>query len=155
MKKYFQKLYQYNAWADQRVLECLKTQKTSDAKILSLMGHVMAAQMLWLHRIRNLSPPAVALWGNYSLDELMALQEKSKKEWLMYIEREENFDRDLHYTNYTGSPFTNSVEIIMIHVVNHSTYHRAQVAMLLRQGGMEPVNTDFITYDRVIRGQLS
>lgn len=155
MKKYFQKLYQYNGWADQRVLECLKTQKISDVKILSLMGHVMAAQMLWLHRIKNLLPPAVALWGNYSLDELMALHEKTKKEWLTYIEREENFDRDLHYTNYTGSLFTNSVEIIMIHVVNHSTYHRAQVAMLLRQGGMEPVNTDFITYDRVIRGQLS
>jgi uncharacterized damage-inducible protein DinB len=42
----------------------------------------------------------------------------------------------------------------MIHLVNHSTYHRAQIATLLRQGGLEPVNTDFITYDRVVTGQL-
>ena len=42
----------------------------------------------------------------------------------------------------------------MIHLVNHSSYHRAQIAMLLRQKGMEPINTDFITYDRVKRGQL-
>ena len=44
--------------------------------------------------------------------------------------------------------------MIMIHLVNHSSYHRAQIAMLLRQNGFEPVNTDFITYDRVITGQM-
>ena len=42
----------------------------------------------------------------------------------------------------------------MIHLVNHSSYHRAQIALLLRQKGYEPINTDFITYDRVLRGQL-
>jgi uncharacterized damage-inducible protein DinB len=46
------------------------------------------------------------------------------------------------------------VEQIMIHLVNHSSYHRGQIAMLLRQNGFEPVNTDYITYDRVISGQL-
>ncbi len=155
MKKYFKKLYQFNAWADSRVLECLETQGISDSKILSLMGHVTAAELLWLHRVKSIPPPNVALWGNYSLDEITSLNEKAGKEWLMYIDGEENFNRDLDYTNYTGSPFTNNVEMIMIHVVNHSTYHRAQVAMLVRQNGKEPVNTDFITYDRVIRGQLS
>jgi len=28
------------------------------------------------------------------------------------------------------------------------------VAMLLRQNGFEPINTDYITYDRMISGQL-
>ena len=41
----------------------------------------------------------------------------------------------------------------MIHLVNHSTYHRAQIALVFRQIGLEAVNTDFITYDRVIRGE--
>jgi len=45
------------------------------------------------------------------------------------------------------------VESIMMHLVNHCSYHRAQVALLLRQKGFEPLNTDFITYDRVVRGQ--
>jgi uncharacterized damage-inducible protein DinB len=44
--------------------------------------------------------------------------------------------------------------MIMIHQVNHATYHRAQVAMLMRQQGYQPVNTDFITWDRVRTGQL-
>jgi uncharacterized damage-inducible protein DinB len=65
----------------------------------------------------------------------------------------DNFNRDLSYNNYVGDPYITNVESIMIHLVNHSSYHRAQIAMLLRQTGFEPINTDFITYDRVLRGQ--
>jgi uncharacterized damage-inducible protein DinB len=154
MKKYFLKLYQYNEWATSRVLKCLADQNVNNEKILSLMGHVLAAQFLWLHRIKGLAPPDVKLWGNYSLADLQTMNQKISRQWLEFVESNEQFDRMLSYTNYTGQPFTNNVEMIMIHLVNHSSYHRAQVAMLLRQLGYEPVNTDFITYDRVISGQL-
>ncbi len=118
------------------------------------MGHIAAAEMLWLHRVKGLPKPDVKLWSNYSLEELSPMLEKADQQWLDYIQSTENFDRDLSYTNYTGDPFVNNVESIMIHTANHASYHRAQVAMLLRQNGLEPVNTDFITYDRVILGQL-
>lgn len=155
MKQYFLKLYRFNAWANKRVLGVIQRQKVNDEKILTLMGHIVAAQFLWLHRIKGLPPPDVKLWGEYSLNQLMVLAEKAGKEWLEFVENTENFNRELTYKNYVGDPYTNNVENIMIHLVNHSSYHRAQIAMLLRQKGFEPINTDFITYDRVITGQLS
>jgi len=154
MKKYFQKLYQFNAWANQRVLKCLKDQRVSHEKIISLMGHIAAAEMLWLHRVKGLPKPDVKLWSNYSLDDLTGMLGKADELWLDYVQATDNFDRELNYTNYTGDPFVNNVEAIMIHTMNHASYHRGQVAMLLRLNGFEPVNTDFITYDRVILGQL-
>jgi uncharacterized damage-inducible protein DinB len=36
----------------------------------------------------------------------------------------------------------------MRHVVNHSTYHRGQLAMMLRQLGQAPPSTDFTRYLR-------
>ena len=153
MKTYFLKLYQYNDWANRRVLSCLERQKVNDEKMLSLMGHVVAAQFLWLHRIKALPPPDLKLWGTYTLVQLNNLADEVGKKWIEFIGSTENFNRELSYTNYVGDPYTNNVETIMIHLVNHSTYHRAQVAMLLRQNGFEPINTDLITYDRVIRGQ--
>jgi uncharacterized damage-inducible protein DinB len=154
MKHYFLKLYQYNTWCNQRILSALKRQSVADEKILSVLGHVIAAQFLWLHRIKNLPPPDVKLWGNYSLDELETMAEKISKQWIAFIENTDDFNRELSYKNYTGDPFVNNVEQIMIHLVNHSSYHRGQIAMLLRQKGFDPVNTDYITYDRVISGQL-
>ena len=154
MKKYFLKLYQYNAWSNNRVLNCLNRQNIKDEKILTLMGHVVAAQFLWLHRIKGLPAPNVKLWGEYSLKQLLTLAEDAGKKWIEFVESTDNFDRELTYTNYINEPYTNNVEMIMIHLVNHSSYHRGQIAMLLRQKGFEPINTDFITYDRVMRGQL-
>lgn len=154
MKKYFLKLYQYNDWATKRVIGALTGQQVSDEKILSLLGHVVAAQFLWLHRIKGLPPPDVKLWGQYTLDQLTAMANDIGKQWLDFVENTESFDRQMTYKNYVGELYTNNVEMIMIHLVNHSTYHRAQIAMLLRQKGLEPVNTDFVTYDRVITGQL-
>lgn len=154
MKKYFLRLYHYNGWSNTRVLNCLKRQQIDDEKILSLMGHIVAAQFLWLHRIKGLPPPDVKLWGSYTLEQLVVMAEDVGKKWIDFVETTEDFDRELTYTNYVNDLYTNNVETIMIHLVNHSSYHRAQIAMLLRQKGFEPVNTDFITYDRVMRGQL-
>lgn len=154
MKKYFLKLYRYNAWANKRVIGTLVRQQVHDEKILSLLGHVVAAQFLWLHRIKGLPAPDVKLWGTYTLDQLVEMAERAGLQWLEFVESTENFDREMTYRNYVNEPYTNNVENIMIHLVNHSSYHRAQIAMLLRQKGFEPINTDFITYDRVITGQL-
>lgn len=154
MKEYFLKLYQYNAWANVLVFGALTQQKVEDEKIYSLMSHVVVAQFLWLHRIKGLAPPPYELWQRYATVELMAMAEEAGKMWLSFIEEEDNFNRELTYTNFVGLPYTNNVEQIMIHLVNHSTYHRGQVALLLRQLGYNPINTDYITYDRILRGQL-
>jgi uncharacterized damage-inducible protein DinB len=136
------------------VIGTLVRQHVNDEKILSLVGHVVAAQFLWLHRIKGLPAPDVKLWDKYSLDQLVPMAEKAGQQWLEFVGSTDNFDREMTYRNYVNEPYTNNVENIMIHLVNHSSYHRAQIAMLLRQNGLEPINTDFITYDRVITGQL-
>lgn len=153
MKKYFLKLYQFNAWANKRVLGTLTNQQVNDQKILSIMGHVVAAQFLWLNRIRGLPPPTVKLWDDYDLEQLNAMAEEAGRLWLEFVETTDDFDRELQYHNYVGDPYVNNVETIMIHLVNHASYHRGQIALLLRQKGFEPINTDLITYDRVITGQ--
>jgi uncharacterized damage-inducible protein DinB len=117
------------------------------------MGHIVAAQFLWLHRIKGLPPAQVKLWGQYSLEQVTKMAEEAGKLWLEFVNANDSFDRELTYHNYVGDPYTNNVESIMIHLVNHCSYHRAQIALLLRQKGFEPINTDFITYDRVLRGQ--
>lgn len=40
------------------------------------------------------------------------------------------------------------IKDIMFHIVNHSTYHRAQIATELKDHGIEPLKTDYILYKR-------
>lgn len=154
MKEYFLKLYQYNSWANQRVLECLDRQQVKDEKILQIFGHLVCAQLIWFHRFKDLPKSPLKLWGNYSLTELKSIAEDASRSWLEFIEEEDGFDRVLKYTNYVGEYYETNIRDLMAHLVNHCTYHRGQVAVLLRERGLEPVNTDFVTYDRIISGQL-
>ncbi len=154
MKEYFLKLYRYNAWANARVLGAIQQQKVADDKILTLMSHVLTAQLIWLHRIMILPLPDLELWKQYTLDQLIEMSEEASDRWLHYIAEHDSFDTMLRYNNYIGHSYENKVENIMIHLVNHGTYHRGQVALLMRERGHEPINTDFITYDRVSTGQL-
>lgn len=133
----------------------LINQRVEDEKILTLMSHSLAALFIWLARIQKEAPSSYRLWHTYSLNELETMAKTSGENWLNYIHQHDRFAWELSYTNYVGDPYINKVENIMIHLVNHSTYHRAQIAQLLRQKGYEPVNTDFITYDRVVTGQLN
>jgi uncharacterized damage-inducible protein DinB len=153
MKEYFLKLYRYNEWANRRVLKGLEQQHVSIEKILSVFSHQLAANFLWLHRIKGLPAPDVELWKTYSPERLRQMVDDGSKQWLEFIETTDNFNRVLKYKNYVGDYYENNVEHIMMHLVNHGSYHRGQVALLLRQNGFEPINTDFITYDRVITGQ--
>jgi uncharacterized damage-inducible protein DinB len=47
-----------------------------------------------------------------------------------------------------GEKFANTIKDIVVHVINHSTYHRAQIAQLVKQSGGEPAKTDYIVYQR-------
>lgn len=118
------------------------------------MSHLLAAPFIWLNRIKGLPKSEVKLWETQSLETLQQMAEEGAAIWLDFIENTASFDRDLSYSNYTGDPYVTNVEQIMIHLVNHSSYHRGQVALRVRQLGLQPVNTDYITYDRVVTGQL-
>ena len=154
MKNHLLKLYRYNAWANRRVIGCIEQQAVSNPKILSIFGHLVSAQFIWLNRFKGLPKSTFLLWGDYSVVELKQMVEDAASAWIAFIEETESFERVLKYNNYVGDYYENKLEEIMVHLVNHGSYHRGQVALLLRQNGYEPINTDLITYERVISGQL-
>ncbi|RYY11701.1 MAG: hypothetical protein EOO04_34785 [Chitinophagaceae bacterium] len=47
-----------------------------------------------------------------------------------------------------GKPANNSVRDMLFQVINHSTYHRAQIATEFRRMGIEPLASDYILFKR-------
>ncbi|MFN9864029.1 MAG: DinB family protein [Bacteroidota bacterium] len=154
MKTYLLKLYQYNAWANRRVIGCLERQAVTDEKIVSIFAHCVAANFIWYNRFMGLPKSDHKLWGGgYTIADLKKMVEEANELWMSVIDSNNSFDRVLKYHNYVGDYYENNIQDIMIHLVNHGSYHRGQVAVLLRERGYEPINTDLITYDRVLLGQ--
>ncbi len=50
------------------------------------------------------------------------------------------------YVDVKGETWSYPLSEMLVHVVNHSTYHRGQVATMLRRLGKTPLSTDYLVF---------
>jgi uncharacterized damage-inducible protein DinB len=150
MLEEIRRLYAHAAWADEAVLGALT--RAGDAtpfEVPEIFGHVVGAELVWLSRLRN-EPPPVAVWPEATLDTLRDLVTRSREGFAEYLAglSEAGLDTEVRYVNSAGRAFTSRVSDILVHAALHGAYHRGQVALLLRQAGLEPAPTDYIAFVR-------
>lgn len=149
MKQYFQRLFAYDTWANQRIISMLQQLPGSDERCLHLLSHIFAAQQIWHGRITG-SASHLAPFPGWNFQECHVIFLKMSKSWDEYLRgiRGAELKRVVSYTNTKGESFSTQVKDILTHVINHSTYHRAQIVFALK-GKVEklPV-TDFIAFAR-------
>lgn len=148
MKSYLERLYRYNQWANQGLLKHLKAFDSVSDDIKMRLSHVVAAEEIWYNRIQPLGFDLFEVFEIQPWEVLGPRLDASAQRWIGLVDQTNDFDQVIHYKNLTGKAFQTGLNDIMIHVANHGTYHRGQIATLLRQQGLEPINTDFITYSR-------
>ena len=144
------KLFAHVRWADTRARDALRESPGALVeRALELYCHVLGAEHVWLARLRQ-ERPAVPVWPRLSLDEAAALADEVHDGFDRFLASlgPDELDRDVTYTNSAGQEFTSRIEDILVHVAMHGSYHRGQVAMLIRDGGGTPAPTDFIAFVR-------
>ena len=153
------KLGTFNAWANETLLRRLDSSVAAGHAIappvLRLFSHVVNAQCIWIARISGTASP-VKVWQEHDLAGIHHWHEQSsdKLRQLCATTDEAELGRHIQYTNSQGDAYDSLVSDILTHAVTHATYHRGQVATRMREAGLEPVNSDFITYCREQGGQV-
>jgi len=147
MKSFFKELFQYSHYSNQRLYDLFNEHqgKTSE-KSVSLFNHILNAHQIWNNRIED-KHTTFGSWEVHPLQELKDMDESNYEQSLQILDKLD-LDAMIHYNNTKGEAFVNSVRDILFHVINHSTYHRGQIAADFRQHGLEPLVTDYIFYKR-------
>ncbi|MGI9175034.1 MAG: DinB family protein [Rhodothermales bacterium] len=153
---YFTELFRYNDWATRRIIDALEETEADVregdalAHACRLLGHLVRAQEVWLGRIQETADATLPIWEETDVRTAAERSEASTKAWLDFLSSStaSDFAADVRYQNSKGQPFTNTLRQIAAHVINHSTHHRAQIALLLRQADFPPPATDYIFYAR-------
>lgn len=150
MKKQFRDLLKYNEWANYRVLKSLEESGSEHQELLKLYSHILSAQIIWLNRIKELPTSPFPVWEEYKISELRTMTEESSDNWNDYMgeHKLETFEEMIFFTNSEGKKYENTIREIISHMVNHSSYHRGQIAARMRQLNLEPPVTDYIAYSR-------
>jgi uncharacterized damage-inducible protein DinB len=138
------KMLNYTAKADAILIAELTAANLPEAS--KLFSHVLTAQHAWAKRILNQAPD-FGVWEVQNVKDFQSISDHNFK-LIEEILQNSSLEKDITYKNVAGDEFTNRVEDILLHVCNHSTYHRAQIATMLRVAGYVPPVTDYIMLKR-------
>jgi uncharacterized damage-inducible protein DinB len=151
-------LYDYNCWARDRQLEvCSRLSEeqytrpmgSSFASLGDTLVHLVGVEWLWLERWLGRSPRSLP-WT-----EELRTQEAIRERWqrveagmraYMAGLAPESLARPVSYANLRGEVWTYPLWQMLVHLLNHQSYHRGQVTTLLRQLGAIPAAVDFLIY---------
>lgn len=147
MKAFFNDLFEYAYKSnDETILLLERNESKISAKTLNIASHLFNAHHIWNQRILGQGPR----FGVWDLQQIENLGEFNKESFEMSKRILKNLalSKKITYTNSMGETYSNTVQEILFHIVNHSTYHRGQIMAQLRERGLDAISTDYIFYKR-------
>jgi uncharacterized damage-inducible protein DinB len=141
----------YSEWASRRMLDAVmalpaeqreRDLGSSHKGLLDTLAHIVFADRIWFHRALGTPTP-----------EAEAVEVEWPRLWRQWADlaagwTDAELAQVIEYKDLRGAPRDSRLGEIVMHVVNHATAHRGQVAAMLRQMGVDPPQTDLIVYYR-------
>lgn len=161
MKELLRSYTAFNVWASRKILEVITAlpEEKQQAEIPSSYNslyktvlHMLDAETVWWQRLKlqeKLQVPSQHFSGSMQelADELMQ-QSKRWEEWVNNAS-DLSLEHVFQYQTFKQEQFKQPTWQMIMHVINHSTYHRGQLINMLRQLGIEKLpSTDFIMWSR-------
>ncbi len=147
MEEFFNELFDYNFFCNKQLIEAFGQLKKSPQKSASLFNHLLNAHHMWNARITG-AKPAYEVWQEHPMDSWKDIHYENQRNTFEIITNTGDFEARIDYQNSEGRLFTNTVQDMLFHIINHSTHHRAQILMDFRANGLEPVSLDYVFYKR-------
>lgn len=150
-------LFRHNYWARDRHLQAcesltgeqfLRPLGSSFPSIRDTLAHLVAAECFWLDSWRG--RPLGPSMSPEEFPTLAVVNERWRKvecEMWNYLAglSEDALLRPITYMDPDGKTWTHVLWRMMMHLLHHQSYHRGQIATLLRQLGVQPPDVDFLT----------
>jgi len=146
----FQKLFDYDYWANTETLASLKAVPGGAEKARMAICHIVGAQRIWMSRFESPAPPTAQPWPDLTLEECGSAFEDLRLRWQAILAglTAEKLASDLTYLSLKGTENKTPICDVLTHLALHSAYHRGQVAAAVREAGGKPATTDFAIYLR-------
>jgi uncharacterized damage-inducible protein DinB len=154
--------FAYNKWANDRTLQSIATLHdeqvtrnlgSSFPSIRDTAAHIASGEWVWLRRWKGESPTAHPEWAKHGPMAVVVARfaevEAERAAWLATL-TDADLGRRMSFRLFNGTEDTQPLAPQLLHLVNHSTYHRGQIAGMIRQVGGTPIATDLIAYHRTL-----
>lgn len=151
-------LYQYNQWANAKILntaasvtqeQFLAPASFPHGGLRGTLVHALFAEWIWRTRWERSSPTARFKPEDFpTFESLQTRWADEEKQLMAFVDAltDAKLKDTFHYSNTSGQPFTRVLWQAMAHVVNHGTQHRSEAAAILTDFGHSPGDLDLIYF---------
>jgi uncharacterized damage-inducible protein DinB len=146
-------LMRYKAWANELVFaaaarlpeaELTAPRKIVFGSLLRTLNHVYAMDAVWRAHLEG-RPHGYATRNPEDCPALAELREAQKAMDAWFVRYAESLSQEDEIVNFQfigGGPGSMTRRDILLHVANHGTYHRGNVASMMYQAGVAAPTTD-------------
>lgn len=147
---HFRRLFDYDADSNRNVLAVARGVFAPDERPARILSHLITSLELWLLRLRGEYLGSEPFWNDAEWDRLARQIERNWRDVHDYLDEStpQTLARPIAYKNSRGEAYESRPADILQHVIIHGGYHRGQVALALRERGIDPPVTDFIRWVR-------
>lgn len=155
------RLTRYTAWANARLFQAVAdlpegaataSRPTLFGNMVHTLNHSYTVDRIWQAHLEGRSHGLTALNTKETppLQELRAAQAAMDQWYIQYADElpEAAHDEIVSFRFVDGGPGAMTRGDILLHIVNHKTYHRGWVADLFFQAGARPPAMDFTVFVR-------
>jgi uncharacterized damage-inducible protein DinB len=164
-REYLQQRYDYNYWANHRyfaVAEGLtdeqlhRKQGHSWDSVHAVLVHMLSSEWVWLERWNGRSPKAHLSAGEFP--KLGPLKERwsqleSDMRTFIAAQTDESLQAAIKYSNFKGEAFSVPLWQMLMHVANHETHHRGELAAMFALMSVPHPEEEVIQYFLDLSGQ--
>jgi uncharacterized damage-inducible protein DinB len=121
----------------------------SFGSLFGTMVHMLGSQRRWLARFQGHAPASMPVLADFPdlISWIHAWEETASEiEAFLAALTDEQLAASLTWHDSEGGTLTRPLWQPVLHLVNHTSYHRGQMVSLLRQMGYQPPSTDLIRY---------
>jgi uncharacterized damage-inducible protein DinB len=147
MKSFFNEIFDYNYYCNKKLIdECLAI-ATVPPQTIKLFSHILNAHHLWNARILE-KASEYDIWQLHEVKDWADIHYENQRSSFEIMSNADSFEKRIDYENSEGRLFTNTLQDILFHIINHSTNHRGQIAVDFRNNGVTPIGLDYVYYKR-------
>ena len=137
----------YMKWADFRLLDAVAEHMPAS---LATLQHIYLGEVVWWLRVSGQEDAQISqLTAPGDVGTLRDAWRDIHAKWVTWAESAD-FETIIPHRNLKGDPFRMPAWQIVLHLVNHGSFHRGQVAAMLRGSGFAPPATDLIIWYRSV-----
>ncbi len=146
--EHLRELFAYNDWANRRIVRALESNRSEKAR--KILAHLLITEKEYFERLYGKDSTGFDFWQNLLAEDCENLAQENAENYERLLKQfdDEGLGQIVKYKTSEGASHANTFRELLTHVLFHSSIHRGNIILKMREESFAPPKIDYIIWLR-------